>query len=467
MATDLPTARTPTNRTSGCRGSPDNGYVEVTETDIVRLQTPPRPAVAPGGPPSVHAPISRAGLRRVLPLLWQHRWFTLAACALFGLGAWQSIRLIVGPEVVADMVRRGLLIETVVATGSVQTPFRVSVASQITGTVDQVRVDEGQRVTQGQVLVVLDESELKSAVLQAKGVVNQAEARMRQLQELTLPTAREALKDAQATSLNAQQTFDRALNLAKSGFETRVALDAAKKNVDVARTQIRTAELQVYTSAPGGSDFVMAQTQLDQARASLGTATSRLGYATITAPRAGVLIARSVEQGMVVQPGVAMLGLAPDGETQLLLQVDERNLGKLALGQKAVASADAYPKQRFNAVVSYINPGIDITRASLEAKLTVADPPGYLRQDMTVSVDIEVARRDNALILPVRSVHDALSASPWVMGVRGGRAYKQPVHVGLLGATDVEILDGIKESDRVVPANSGVLTGQRIRPTTP
>ena len=75
-----------------------------------------------------------------------------------------------------------------------------------------------------------------------------------------------------------------------------------------------------------------------------------------------------------------------------MLQIDERNLGKLALGQKALASADAYPDQRFAAVVSYINPGVDITRASVEVKLTVADPPDYLRQDMTVSVDIEVAR---------------------------------------------------------------------------
>ncbi len=213
-----------------------------------------------------------------------------------------------------------------------------------------------------------------------------------------------------------------------------------------------TAELQVYTVSPGGSDFVMAQTQLGQAHASLGTAISRLGYATISAPRAGVLIARNVEQGMVVQPGVALLALAPDGETQLLLQVDERNLGKLALGQKALASADAYPNQRFDAVVSYINPGIDITRASLEAKLTVADPPGYLRQDMTVSVDIEVARREATLILPGRSVHDTLSGSPWVMGVRGGRAYRQPVHVGLQGGNDVEILDGAdrERSDRAV-----------------
>jgi HlyD family secretion protein len=164
---------------------------------------------------------------------------------------------------------------------------------------------------------------------------------------------------------------------------------------------------------------------------------------------------------------MALLGLAPDGDTQILLQVDERNLGKLALGQTALVSADAYADKRFNAVLSYINPAIDITRASLQAKLTVIDPPPYLRQDMTVSVDIEVARKDNALIVPGRSVHDTLSSQPWVMGVRGGRAYKQPVHVGLQGGTEIEIVDGINEFDRIVPSNSGVLTGQRIRPVTP
>eukprot|EP01037_Dinobryon_pediforme_P004313 gene4313-4362_t len=341
---------------------------------------------------------------RTVHRLWLHRWFVLAACIAAGLGTWQGVRLIAGPEVVVDVAKRGLLIETVVASGSVQTPFRVAVGSQITGTVTKVRVDEGQRVTQGQILIDLDASELTAAVGQAQGIVDQAQARMRQLEELTLPMARETLKEAQATSINAQQTFDRAAKLAESGFATRVALDAAKKDVDVARTQVRTAELQVYTASPGGSDVVLAQTQLAQAISSLATSTSRLGYATIAAPRAGVLITRNVEQGMVVQPGIALLGLAPDGETQLLLQVDERNLGKLTLGQKAIASADAYADKRFDAVLSYINPAIDITRASLEAKLTVTAPPAYLRQDMTVSVDIEVARKDNALILPGRSV---------------------------------------------------------------
>ena len=251
-------------------------------------------------------------------------------------------------------------------------------------------------------LISLESRELKAAVVQAQGAVAQAEARMRQLEELTLPSAREALTQAQANLLNAQQTFDRTSQLAKNGYATRAALDDAQKILDVARTQVRTAEFQVYTASPGGSDYVMAQTQLNQAHANLDTAESRLGYATISAPRDGVLITRNVERGTVVQPGKALLVLAPAGEVQLVLQIDERNLGKIALGQKALASADAYPDQRFAAVVSYINPGVDITRASVEVKLTVADPPDYLRQDMTVSVDIEVAAKDHALVLPIR-----------------------------------------------------------------
>jgi HlyD family secretion protein len=316
-------------------------------------------------------------------------------------------------------------------------------------------------------LISLESRELKATVVQAQGAVAQAEARMRQLDELTLPSAREALTQAQANLLNAQQTFDRTSHLAQDGYATRQALDDAQKTLDVARTQVRTAEFQVYTASAGGSDYVMAQTQLNQAHANLDTAESRLGYATILAPRDGVLITRNVERGAVVQPGKALLVLAPSGETQLVLQIDERNLGKLSLGQRALASADAYPDQRFAAVVSYINPGVDITRASVEVKLTVTDPPEYLRQDMTVSVDIEVAAKDDTLVLPIRSVHDVLSGQPWVLGIKEGRVAKRPVKLGLRGNTQLEIVDGMAEGDVAIPLNAGVLTGQRVRPVLP
>jgi HlyD family secretion protein len=207
--------------------------------------------------------------------------------------------------------------------------------------------------------------------------------------------------------------------------------------------------------------------QLNQARANLEAARSRFDYTTIVAPRDGVLIARNVERGMVVQPGKALLVLAPAGDTQLVLQIDEKNLGLVAVGQKALASADAFPDKTFAAQVTYINSGIDITRASVEIKLTVPEPPEYLRQDMTVSVDIEVARRSNTLILPLRDVYDALSGSPWVMVVRDHRARKQLVRLGLRGSTQVEILEGVAQGDLAIPSTAGVKTGQRIRPVIP
>ncbi len=289
---------------------------------------------------------------RIYSTVESHKWFVLAMVLTLGVGAWQGARVILGPAVVVDQVRLGRLVETVVASGHVETPYRVDIGSQITGAVEDVLVKEGERVNKGQPLIAIESRELKAAVVQAKGAVAQADARMRQLDELTLPSARESLTQAQANLLNAQHTFDRTSQLANDGYATRAALDDAQKTLDVARTQVRTAEFQVYTASPGGSDYVMAQTQLNQTHANLETAESRLAYATISAPRDGVLITRAVERGSVVQPGKALLVLAPAGEVQLVLQIDERNLGKISLGQKAQASADAYPDQRFGAVIS-------------------------------------------------------------------------------------------------------------------
>nr|WP_231711511.1 efflux RND transporter periplasmic adaptor subunit [Xanthobacter dioxanivorans] len=378
--------------------------------------------------------------------------------------AWAVARWLLGPEVVVYPATRGELVKTVVASGHVETAFRVEIGSQITGMVREVLVDEGQAVTQGQPLIVLETNELKALEVQAEGAQAQAEARVRQMQELTRPAAEEALKQAKANLANAEAAYERAERLAKSGAGTRVTLDDATKTIDVARTQVRTAELQVYTSSPGGSDYVMAETQLNQARANLTMVQARLGYATITAPRDGVLITRNVERGAVVQAGKALLVLAPAGDMQLVLQIDEKNLGLLKLGQSALASADAYPDQRFAATVTYINPSVDITRASVEVKLTVVDPPAYLRQDMTVSVDIAVDRRPAAVIVPARAVHDATSAAPWVLVVREGRPRAQKVRIGLRAGDYVEILEGVAPGEMVVPLSSGVRAGQRIRP---
>lgn len=431
-------------------------------TDLVPL-TPPAVQRARKEPPG------RSGMpgpRSRLATIWSYRWFVLVALALAGLAGWQAMRSLAGPSVAVDVVKRGDLVQTLVASGHVETPFRVEIGSQITATVEDVLVEEGQSVVQGQPLVRLESRELAAALSQAESAVEQAQARLRQIEELALPAARETLSQARAVLLNAERSHERLDALQRSGAATQAALDEAVKALDVARTLARHAELQVRASSPSGVDHVVAQTQLAQAVAARQSAQSRLGYAVIAAPRSGVLISRKVERGTVAQPGRTLLVLAPQGETQLVIQLDERNLGLVSIGQPALASADAYPNERMQAVVSYINPGIDIARAAVEMKLVVPDPPAYLRQDMTVSVDIEVARRDDTLILPVRAVHDAASR-PWVMLVRDDRAHRQPVRIGLRGVTQFEILEGLREGDRVVPVNAGLVTGQKLRPVPP
>ena len=402
-----------------------------------------------------------------LRMIWSNRWFAMAVLMVVGLGGWQLARVVMGPGVVVDVVRRDNLVQSVVASGHFETPYRVEISSQITGVVADVLVTEGERVKAGQALVRLEDSELKAVVVQVRGALEQAEARVRQLDEMTLPTARETLAGALATLQDAQSTYERTASLNANGYAPRSALDEVQKNLDLAKAQVRTVQLQIFNASAGGSDFVYAQTQVAQARATLDTALSRLSYATIVAPRDGVLIRRSVERGSVAQPGKALLVLAPDGETQLVIEIDERNLGLIAMGQPAIASADAYPDQKFAAKISYINPAVDISRASVQVKLNVPEPPAYLRQDMTVSVDVEVARRDQALILPWRAVRDGVSNTPWILGIRDGHAYKQPVRLGMRGVTYAEILEGLQAGDAAIPIGAGVLVGQRVRALVP
>ena len=396
------------------------------------------------------------------------RSWPIALAAVFAVTvAAAGARWYVGPTIAVDIALRSDLVRTVVASGHVETPFRVEIASQITAMVAEVLVEEGQAVVAGQRLVLLVSRELEASLVLATAAVAQANARMRQLRELTLPAAQEALKQANATLANAETAFVRAKSLAASGYGTRATLDAAMKDRNVAQAQMRTAELQVFTSAPGGSDYVMAQTQLGQSEASANAAKARLDYATIVAPRAGVLIARNVERGTVVAPGKELLVLAPAGATQIVVQIDEKNLGLLEAGQTALVSADAYPDQRFDALLTFINPSVDINRASVEVKLTVATPPAYLRQDMTVSVDIEVARSADTVVVPARSVRGAQGKAPWVLEISGRSAVERPVRVGLRSADKVEILEGVAAGDRLVPASAEIVAGQRLRAVVP
>jgi HlyD family secretion protein len=372
----------------------------------------------------------------------------LAGVAIAAIAAVATWRIEAGPAVDAYAVERADLTQTVVASGHVQSPRRVDIGVPVVGTVASIPVAEGQHVAAGQLLIALDAAESRANVEQARSALAQAEGRLAQMRATALPVAVESLRQAELNLANAERALARSRDLFARGFVGQAALDEAQRSRDVAASQAQSARLQRESQSEGGADERLARAALDQARATLAAAQARLDNITIEAPVAGVLISRDVEAGSVVQPGKALMVLSPDGATELVVQIDEKNLSLLAVGQKALASADAYPERRFDAEVAYINPAVDPSRGSVEVRLAVRQPPAYLLQDMTVSVDIEVARVAGALTLPT----DAIRDGGWVLVAREGRARRQPVKIGARGEGRVQVSEGLKEGELVLPA---------------
>jgi HlyD family secretion protein len=424
-----------------------------------------RPAGEPAAGPGAVAGAPRAG--RAPPdkptFLRKHRWQALGALIVIaGLGTF-AVRWWLGPQVGAELILRRDFIQTVVASGHVEAPHRVDIGAQITGTVLRIPVAEGQSVKAGDVLVELEAAELSAVGRQADLAVVQAQSRLRQLQEVQAPVAAQTLRQAQASLANARVALGRSQELFDQGFVGQAALDDARKTHELADAQMRATQKQLDSTGPSGSDRALAQADVASARANAQAARARAGYAVIAAPLAGTLIARNVEVGDVVQPGKVLMTLSPRGITQVVVQIDEKNLALLAVGQSALASADAYPAQRFGATLAYINPGVNATTGAVEVKLDLASPPAVLKQDMTVSVDIEVARRTNALIVPLAAVHDADGKAPWVLRVEDRHAVRRAVHLGLRSGGLAEVTDGLAEGDAVVATPATLEPGARIR----
>lgn len=394
----------------------------------------------------------------------RHAGRLLVAAALLLTAVLVGPRLLQGPEVAVLSVMQRDFVQSVVASGRIETPHRVDVGVQVTGTVRRVPVAEGQVVAAGAALIELEASEWQASATQAALAAQQARARLRQLREVQAPGAEQALREAQANHESAARALARSRELLAQGFIGQAALDEAQRAEQVARARAQTAQAQRDSAGPAGSDTAVAQATLAQAEAGAQAARARLAYTSVRAPVAGTVISRLVEPGDVVQPGKVLLVLSPAGETQIVVQIDERNLHLLRPGQRALASADAYAAERFAAELVFIHPSVDAQRGAVAVKLRVPQPPPTLKQDMTVSVDIEVARRAQAVLLPTQALRDADTAAPWVLKLQDGRAQRQAVQTGLRSNGWVEVLQGLRAGDQVVPAAApGVQPGQRLR----
>jgi len=351
---------------------------------------------------------------------------------------------------------------SVVASGRVLPPSKVEVGATITGRVEKVLVREGARIEAGQVLVELERTELAAAAAQARAAVARAKARVASVQTLALPTAQATLKQAEANLLQAERDEQRNRDLLAKGFISQARVDEAVRQLDVARSQLSSAKAQVAAQGASGAEAQQAQSQLAEAVAALEATEAKLAQTRIRAPGAGVVLERVIEPGDIAQPGRRMLSLALDGPVRLIVQVDEKNLPLIKPGAVAMAAADAFPGERFEAVVNYVSPGVDAARGSVELRLDVAQPPALLKSDMTVSIDLKGPLLKRALMLPADAVRQLQTDAPWVLVARDGTAARTPVRIGLQTQGRVVVAEGLKAGDQVV-LNREVEAGSRVR----
>jgi HlyD family secretion protein len=366
-----------------------------------------------------------------------------------------------GKSVQGYPVERRELLQTVVTTGRVTSLARVDVGSQVLGSVAAVYVNSGDRVKAGDVLIRLHNEEARAALEQAQAVVRELEERLAQIGLIDGPVSRQRLGEAEATLRQAHNSYERVKKLFDAGISSRADLDEAVRARDVAAGLAEREKLQLSNSHPQGSDSKQARARLGQARAAVAVAREHLSRTVITAPGDGTVIIRKVEAGDIVQAGIALLVLSRSGRTQITAQLDEKNLGLLQVGQTAVGSADAYPDKTFPAKLATVVPAVDQQRGTFEVRCDVVAAPAYLVPDMTVSLEIEVARHPKVMVIPSETIRDA-TTSPWVLVARDRKAVRRNIVSGIRGSGESEVISGLNEGEIVLADSDKLANGSRI-----
>jgi HlyD family secretion protein len=373
------------------------------------------------------APVSNS-----LAKLWRER--RVSALVVIGIAAAAVLfTLLPGGKPVttaAPQVRE--VVQLVIATGRLRAVRESPVGAELSGVVDEVKVYEGDTVRAGDVLAILNEAEQQARVDQARQSLAVAEANL----------AREQvrLRDAETTAERTLQLFRRGNTSEAQRDQTRFAAEAAQAAV------------------------ALAVSQREQARAALVQAQANFSKLRVTAPLDGIVITRNVEPGQSVTPNTVLFRIAEMTNPEIYVETDENNLGRLAVGQRAFGIAPAFPQTPIEAVVTQVGPNIDRDRGVVGVRLKPSTLPGWALPNMTLDVNIEVARYDDKPSVPAAALITKAGEN-FVLLAQNGRAVETRVEV--LGRNPQWVaLSALPADAAVIQDAASVSNGDKIKVET-
>jgi HlyD family secretion protein len=354
------------------------------------------------------------------------------------------------------IVERGTMVKSVVATGKVEPITKIEIKSKANGIIQALRVNVDSLVNEGDVLAELDKDQL---LAQVRGA------------EANLLAARAALEGAEAQLLKnvveaegpdadfARRAFERAQTLFGQQLVSQSSLDEAHSAVDVAENRKRAAHSQLAVSQ---AKVAEAKAQVAQSKAAADRAAEDLANATIRAPIRATVLTRDVEIG---SPVSSILNLGANASLVMTLgdieqvfvrgKVDEADIGHVSLGQTARIRVETFKDKVFTGRVTQISPmGVEKDNVTnFEVRVSIDNPGKELKANMTANAEIVLEEHPESLIVPEAAITYDAQKSPSVdvadATVKSGRR-RIPVKLGVGNGTRIQVLEGVKEGDRIV-----------------
>lgn len=239
-------------------------------------------------------------------------------------------------------------------------------------------------------------------------------------------------------------------------------LTAARASLKQAMAALATARASAYQDQMKGADIVQARAQLEKSLAAVENATTQLGYTTIVAPMSGVVVKKYVEKGSIVTggrqaigggggAGITIVEIADTSRMQVVVDVDETDIGKIRLGQEVDVKVDAYPDELFPAKVTKIAPKAEVDQNVTTVPVTVelAQADSRLKPQINATCEFVIDRKENVLYVPVEAISETDSGVE-VQVLDHGKPVVRKIEVGLVGDDYCEVASGLKEGETVI-----------------
>lgn len=327
---------------------------------------------------------------------------------------------------------------------------------QQSGPITGIYVNEGDRVSAGELLARIDASTLQAQLSQDEALISQAAARA-QSSQMTVPITQsqtsDAAQSARAALASAQLTYNQDLQLFKQGYVSRSQLEQAHAAYVAAQTQYQTAMSNRQTTQVSSANAAADRAAVQSAQAQAHTLQVAISQTALYAPFDGVITARLADPGAMASPGTPVLRIDRVDTVWVNVNVPDEDLAYVHPGTAVTFTAGSAGLQKFSGRIAAVNAVPTQGTLSYQARIRQPNPGDVLRGGMLVSVTIQQARHKNAIVVPRQAVAQTDQGSNVFVVGPGNKAEEVPVRIGLQTDTLSEVI-----SPRIRPGTTVITT---------